>query len=396
MTVIDCQCLTIFCHINFLKLMNHIHPINPTSHFCFNNASSNLGESTRAYRRNHDQIEKSETTIIGYKPLLSGESILYSYYISEASNEIKSKSDFNPFQFPSSGIINSIYSVYNSNYLVLIRSPQSDQIRYCSYSPENCIIQSPGNPIVQQNNQKISFFFPILSESKYDSVIYAVGNELIEIKTERPRSICPPQKNHINCADYIDHNVFAIGVESSLLLYDSRSKKLIANCPMHYGDISAISANEIDRNILYTGGYDGVVKQIDFRNITNDNKNEIPVLCEVLTGSPRLPQCKVVAISSNPIDKNVFATAASGNIDYGYVKIFKDDVCKYSSKPLNNNLNNQQKEESVFIEAATANKAIWINWSNKDPSLLVSEDMNYVYRTHYFDDLNFDDILSDL
>ena len=192
--------------------------------------------------------------------------------------------------------IDSIYQINNIRYTVLLRSYQEDKIFNCTFDPSKNLLQQDPNPIVEHKdpNSRISFFFPMPYESnKLYQIIYAIDNKLFKFLYSTEEIILPIGNSSIKCATYVDKNVLAIGVDSSLLLYDIREHNVRNDCAKHNGDISAISSNRIDKNILYTGGYDGIVKQIDIRNWT-DTKENIKSVYEVCTGPPYLPQCPVL------------------------------------------------------------------------------------------------------
>lgn len=351
----------------------------PIKHFCFK----------------REEQYKNKSILFAGNASLSHVNQISCYSISEASNEFKTECQLD---FPEHDVsMESIYEISNNRYVLLLRSLQKDQIRECTFIPNKEICQIDPSPVFQTENpnSRISFFFPLPNKTNGSfQTIYSIGNKLYK-KFSSTEEINLPSKNRpLHCGTYINKDVFAFGVSSNLLLYDSRTKDSSNEGSIHVGDISTISVNRLDTNILYTGSVDGFAKQIDIRNWINSS-NKVITVHEVFTGHRALPQCPVIHVAPNPVDKSIFATASSGNSSMGYIRIFKEGNVKYFSKS-NDQQKSKQTQEEAFISATTQNKVTWIDWSYADPSLLVSVDMNGQFRTHYFTDFDFGGMFNDI
>ena len=367
---------------NFASMRNSNNSSKPIKQFCFIN----------------DGEFKNESVLIAGNATYSHCQTLNCYSISEASNEIKIKYQQNFLENDVS--IESIFETGKNKYLILFKknSPEIQHIAEFTYIPSKSIMMKNEDIFQTTNsNSKISFCFPIPKTKDSYQTVYAVDNKLYIYFGGKKAEIGIKLQNPIlTCGTYIDNNTLALGVGSNLLIYDIRDAwnnkpTQVYKSPMHGSYISTISANHLDKNILYTGGLDGFAKQIDIRNC-GDYNTKHKCVYEVCTGLSSFPQCPVVLIAPNPIDKTVFATASSGNSSYGYITIFKNGINKYYSKPTEPPKNKQTHEEAL-ISATNNNKTTWIDWSNSDPSLLVSVDMSGQFKTHYFTDFDFGGML---
>lgn len=298
------------------------------------------------------------------------------YSIKEGSNVIN-------YDLSQSRTINqevrSIYAVPNSNAFFLLTRDNQNKYNIAHWSAslnsemtQNLLILSSDDPII--------FFQPIFNQHieiapfiQYNYFFYATAHDFhVYYPNDKDRQFSIGNQTNIYAGASISNDLVALGCGTELKIYDIRQNQAeTCELQLHSGRITDISVSPIDNNHIYTGGFDGIVKHLDRRNFGHS-------IDEVFTGCSNCSeeQSPVMHVAPHPKDLSIFATVAAGNISSSYVKIFKNGDQKYRFYP-----HRSEKEAQ--------SRDMWIEWSNQNPSLLVSVNSFAQFKTHYFFDIDF-------
>ena len=167
------------------------------------------------------------------------------------------------------------------------------------------------------------------------------------------------------------NSIFAVGSGSTVKIYDTKDPKYqkgeIKDC--HSGFVSEVVISPYNDKMIYTGGYDGVVKLFDSRNLQKPVWQK-----DCFDKETDSFQSQITKIAINSVFQNIIATNLFNN-----VKFFDTEV---QNSP---NLNPNNSKPKDFMDVIS-----YFDWSPADPFLAISVNRKGEFQTHYLQYNEFD------